>query len=215
LKAAKQIVDAARHAGWKKSGILLGKKIIAELACPERMEMPIVSKGKIIFGNEIFRTIIDKADFKLQQSRNKINKLFFLIKKDKELEKKIIIEAKNNIGKRYKYGASVEDAPNLFDCSSFVCYIFGKHGINLPRCSIEQIECGGPIEIEKLSPCDIVFLKGNKPHFNSLHKNGVGHVGIYAGKGKVIHASSKAGKVISQDLKEFKKKGWRGARRLL
>jgi tRNA(Phe) wybutosine-synthesizing methylase Tyw3 len=219
LEAAKQLVNAARHAGWKKSGVVPGKKIIAELSSPERLELPIVSAGKKVFDSASLKIILKKANSKLKQARQKINKLNKLLSRDSEsdeLKKKIIAEARKNIGKKYKYGASLNEAPNCFDCSSFVCYIFGRHGISLPRCSIEQIECGKEVKnLSQLKSCDLVFLKGNKPHFNSRHKNGIGHVGIYIGDGKVIHASSRAGKVIVQTLQEFKKKGWRGARRVI
>jgi len=60
----------------------------------------------------------------------------------------------------------------------------------------------------------LIFSKGSAvPRRNKKWPNGVGHVGIYAGKGKVIHASRKMMKIKETDLEEFS--DWRGARRLL
>ncbi len=41
---------------------------------------------------------------------------------------KLVELAKSLIGKPYKYGAKPEDAPETFDCSSFIQYIFKKIG---------------------------------------------------------------------------------------
>ncbi|KKU37545.1 MAG: Phenylalanine-tRNA ligase beta subunit, partial [Candidatus Azambacteria bacterium GW2011_GWB2_46_37] len=106
--------------------------------------------------------------------------------------------AKGLLGKLYKYGASVSfDAPNLFDCSSFVSFCFSRAGIQLHRLSVEQfIYDGVAADKTELLPGDLVFSKGKKPYFYKETPKGVGHVGIYLGNGKVVHASSSRGVVI-------------------
>ena len=133
----------------------------------------------------------------------------------------IINLAKKLLGRKYKYGAKLEEAPKYFDCSSFACYLFKQVKINLPRCTIEQIESGKEVPLEEIQPGDLIFVKGRYGRYNPKHPNGVGHVGIYIGNGWMIHASSKkrknkeTGKVIKTSLKKFLKYGLRSIRRVI
>jgi len=143
-------------------------------------------------------------------------RLGFEAKKISPLE--IILKtAKGLLGKPYKYGASVSfDAPNLFDCSSFVSFCFSRAGIQLHRLSVEQfIYDGVAADKTELLPGDLVFSKGKKPYFYKETPKGVGHVGIYLGNGKVVHASSSRGVVIEPLAKSLAFKEWRGAKRIL
>jgi cell wall-associated NlpC family hydrolase len=63
-----------------------------------------------------------------------------------------------------------------FDCSGLVRYVFGQLGIELPHNAASQFRYGRRVARGSLRPGDLVF-------FSSL-----GHVGIYAGGGKFIHA---------------------------
>ena len=63
-----------------------------------------------------------------------------------------------------------------FDCSGLVQYVFGKLGIPLPHYTVSQYGHGRPVSRSSLRPGDLVFFYG------------LGHVGIYAGGGKYIHA---------------------------
>ncbi|NOY35437.1 MAG: hypothetical protein GXP44_00725 [bacterium] len=136
--------------------------------------------------------------------------------------------AKTLVGKPYKYGASVTfDAPDYFDCSSFTSYVFAHSGVSIPRMTVDQYFFGEPVDEKDAKPGDLVFSNsGNgKIHYESKEfmkgrktKEGIDHVGIYLGKGKVIHASRyNADGVIIEDLKKsksFKGKNLRGFRRL-
>ena len=129
--------------------------------------------------------------------------------------------AKKLLGRKYKYGAKLEEAPKYFDCSSFICYLFKQIKINLPRCTIDQIECGKEIPLEEIQPGDLIFVKGKYGRYNPKYPHGVGHVGIYVGKGWVIHALSKkkknkeVGKVVKTSLKKYLKYQLRGIRRVI
>ncbi|KKR10306.1 MAG: Phenylalanine-tRNA ligase beta subunit [Parcubacteria group bacterium GW2011_GWA2_39_18] len=135
------------------------------------------------------------------------------------LEKRLKEIIKPLLGKPYKYGASATlDAPNQFDCSGFTSYVFRKLGIEIPRVSIDQRFFGKEIDKSGLCPGDLVFQKGHKPHFSERMKEGIGHVGIYIGGGKVVHASGQAKKVVVGNLKEWLgvgEKSFRGAARIL
>lgn len=81
--------------------------------------------------------------------------------------------AKSKIGAQYSWGAS---GPFSFDCSGLVQWAYRQAGIELPRTSFEQSHVGAPVAFENLQPGDIVVT------------NGGGHVGLYAGDGKLLNA---------------------------
>jgi peptidoglycan DL-endopeptidase CwlO len=63
-----------------------------------------------------------------------------------------------------------------FDCSGLVQYVYAKVGINLPHYAAGQYGRGRRVSRGSLRAGDLVFFSG------------LGHVGIYAGGGKFIHA---------------------------
>lgn len=73
-------------------------------------------------------------------------------------------------------------SPGGFDCSGFTHYVFRKHGINLPRTSIEQAQRGITVDADHLRMGDLVF-------FSTIRK-GVSHVGIFISKGLFIHSAA-------------------------
>ncbi len=106
--------------------------------------------------------------------------------------KKLTDTAKSLAGRPYKYGAKPSETPRYFDCSSFIQYIYKIIGIKLPRSTIEQAAIGREIKDRKnLLSGDLIFLHGTKGHYNKKFPMGIGHVVIYLGDKKVIHASSK------------------------
>lgn len=81
--------------------------------------------------------------------------------------------AATKVGAQYSWGAS---GPFSFDCSGLVQWAYKQAGIELPRTSFEQSHVGAPVAFKDLVPGDIVIT------------NGGGHVGIYAGDGKLLNA---------------------------
>ncbi|MFA5386634.1 MAG: C40 family peptidase [Candidatus Paceibacterota bacterium] len=132
-----------------------------------------------------------------------------------EQVKKLIEAAKAQLGKPYKWGHNInwseEKEPEAFDCSLFIQWCFKKIGIwfDEERSTILQAEASGQEvkRIEDLIPGDLVFFKGTKGYYDFYDKNKVfggreifiGHVGIYCGDGKIIHAKGGTG-VIEEDL---------------
>ena len=92
----------------------------------------------------------------------------------------------------YKFGAKPADAPRLFDCSSYIQYVFKQHGITLPRDSRQQSAVG--TKVTALQPGDLLFFK-----YPERYSDGrVGHVGIYMGNGQMIHTVPKTGVTITK-----------------
>lgn len=92
-------------------------------------------------------------------------------------------------GVRYEYGGADRQG---VDSSGFIQAVYDRFDITLPRSCKEQAKIGVDTRIKDLVPGDLIFYgaSGDK----------VTHGGIYIGEGKVIHSSSKAGKVVISDM---------------
>ena len=76
------------------------------------------------------------------------------------------------------------------DCSGYVLRVFEHFGYNVPRLSIEQSVWGKEVaSMADIKAGDLLFFRGY--YDNGTLSEGVGHVGIYIGNGKMIHAASK------------------------
>jgi cell wall-associated NlpC family hydrolase len=81
--------------------------------------------------------------------------------------------AKRFIGVPYRWGGS---SPNGFDCSGLVRFVYQRFGINLPHSSYADVNVGRRVSRWALKPGDLVFFSG------------FGHVGMYIGNNRFIHA---------------------------
>jgi cell wall-associated NlpC family hydrolase len=82
--------------------------------------------------------------------------------------------------------------PTGFDCSGFVWYVFGAHGIAAPRTVSEQARWGEKVDAADLRPGDLVFFTTTAP--------GPTHVGIVIGGDSFVHAPSSSGVVRVERL---------------
>ncbi len=103
----------------------------------------------------------------------------------------LIEYAKEYLGVPYAYGGATPDG---FDCSGFTQYVAAHFDGYLPHSSSEQYHYGVSIEKEALKPGDLVFFE------TSDDSNEIGHVGIYIGDGKFIHAPQSGGSVEISNL---------------
>lgn len=99
--------------------------------------------------------------------------------------------AEELLGVPYAYGGA---SPEGFDCSGFTQYVAAHFGGDLPHSSYEQYSYGISIEKEALQPGDLVFFG------TSGDSKKIGHVGIYIGDGKFIHAPQAGGTVEISNL---------------
>jgi len=104
--------------------------------------------------------------------------------------------AKRQLGDRYRYGGT---GPNAWDCSGLTRGAWTHAGKRIPRTSQGQARSGKRVSKSKLRKGDLVFFYSGKSH-----------VGIYAGKGRVIHAS-RPGKPVAYI--KIKHMPYAGARR--
>lgn len=126
--------------------------------------------------------------------------------------------ARSCIGKAaYKLGATQEQAPKIFDCSSFTKWIYGHAGINLRRRTIQQFEQSAPIHSQNISAGDLVFKSGQRHNwFRTDPKINMGHVGIATGEGTIVHAANHGRGVTECPIEEFlDPKEFRGVGRII
>lgn len=95
----------------------------------------------------------------------------------------ILATAMQYVGAPYVGGGT---SPSGFDCSGFVQYVYGLHGISLPRRSWAQGAAGTRISASAARPGDIVYY-GH-------------HVGIYAGNGKMVDAGTPRTGVVYRNI---------------
>lgn len=109
--------------------------------------------------------------------------------------------AVKQIGDSYVWGAA---GPIRWDCSGLTMRAYEQAGVRLPHSSRAQFGYGRAIARNNLLPGDLVF-------FGSP----ISHVGIYVGKGKMVHAPRPGARVqIVEFGNYFGRKKYVGARRL-
>jgi cell wall-associated NlpC family hydrolase len=91
------------------------------------------------------------------------------------------------VGKPYRYGGS---SPSGFDCSGLVLYSYKQAGFSLPHSTDKQRSLSRGIKLAELRRGDLLF-------FNQEGKK-YGHVAVYVGDGKFVHAPS-SGKSVRSD----------------
>lgn len=98
----------------------------------------------------------------------------------------LVALARLQVGRRYRLGGT--SPIGGFDCSGLVRYVAAALRISLPRTAAEQARAGARVapDTVELRPGDLLTFGHGR----------ISHVGIYVGEGRMIHASSRAGRVI-------------------
>lgn len=117
------------------------------------------------------------------------------------LGERIVEYAKKYAGVRYVYGGS---SPRYgFDCSGFVRYVYQHFGVSLAHSSFSDAVTGRSVGRTWLRPGDLLLFDGN------------GHVGIYIGHGKFIHAPHTGTVVRIETMAGWYSARFDGARRVV
>jgi cell wall-associated NlpC family hydrolase len=119
-----------------------------------------------------------------------------------------LLKALSLLGTPYKFGGN--NPEKGLDCSGFVKHVYKVSAdISLPRSAAEMSQLGEMVAKEELKPGDLVF-------FNTRKKPN-SHVGIYAGDGTFVHASSSRTKevTVSRIGEKYWANRFNGARRVL
>ncbi len=92
--------------------------------------------------------------------------------------KRILKTARKYDGGPYRYAGT---SPSGFDCSGYTRYVFAKLGHSLPHSSAAQYTRVKHVSRAHARPGDLIFFRSSS---GSIY-----HVGIFAGHGKLYHAS--------------------------
>lgn len=90
-------------------------------------------------------------------------------------------------GNPYVYGGT--SLTNGADCSGFVMSVFKEFGYELPRVASAQYEASHKKDVSQIETGDLVFYGSG----------GIGHVALYIGNGRIIHASTSASGIKISD----------------
>lgn len=112
------------------------------------------------------------------------------------LPKRVMALALNHLYAPYRRGGSLQTG-RATDCSGFVRHVYQNFQIDLPHSSAQQARLGKvaahSMDFSKLQVGDLLFFS---------RARSIDHVGIYAGEGMMIHASSRRRGVIVTDLRQ-------------
>lgn len=93
----------------------------------------------------------------------------------------VVAEARKYLGLPYVWGGT--DPTKGMDCSGLVQVVYKSLGYDLPRVSYQQARSGTPVSsMAEAQPGDLIAWD------NSSRNNGVDHIAIYIGGGKMIEA---------------------------
>ncbi|MCW2473446.1 MULTISPECIES: bifunctional murein DD-endopeptidase/murein LD-carboxypeptidase [unclassified Symbiopectobacterium] len=144
--------------------------------------------------------INDKDSLLLQASQDE----FEAMVRNLDVKSKLMDQYASWKGVRYRLGG---DSRKGIDCSAFVQRTFREQfGMDLPRSTYEQQETGTQVQRSKLRPGDLVLFRAGSTGR---------HVGIYIGNNQFVHASTRAGVMISSMDEVYWNKRYQEGRRVI
>ena len=114
---------------------------------------------------------------------------------------KVASYARRLLGVPYSYGGT--SPRSGFDCPGFTRFVYAHFGVTLPHYSAAQFDLGRRVSLRGLRPGDLLFF------------DGLGHVGLYIGRGRFIHAPHTGTRVSIATLSGWYASTYDGARRVI
>lgn len=105
------------------------------------------------------------------------------------ISNQVINYALQFVGGPYVYGGN--SLTNGTDCSGFTKLIYANYGVNLARSARDQSYNGTRVGLSNIMPGDLVF---------SGYDGVIGHVAIYIGNNKLVHALNSRVGIVVTDL---------------
>jgi cell wall-associated NlpC family hydrolase len=100
--------------------------------------------------------------------------------------------AQRMVGVPYRWGG---ESPSGFDCSGLVRWAYGRVGVALPHSSYALYSLGRRVSVAQMKPGDVLFFEG------------LGHVGLYLDRGRMVHAP-----YSGRDVEVVRLADWYGSR---
>lgn len=122
------------------------------------------------------------------------------VKPKLSLGQRVVKIALREIGDPYRWGG---ESPSGFDCSGLVRWSYLRIGIDLPHSSYALASSGRKVARGHLQPGDVLVFDGE------------GHVGLYVGRGRMVHAPYSGRDVEVVRLADWYGSRLEGARRLV
>lgn len=125
----------------------------------------------------------------------------------------IICKGLDYLGTPYQF-----DAPSYqsktFDCSSFVQYLYGMYGIQLPRNSRQQFLKGKSVRYKNRRKGDLLFFT-TRDRKNKEGLSKIGHVAIYIGNDLMLHTKRNGKGVTIEKINRYWKNALIGVKRVI
>lgn len=132
---------------------------------------------------EVSTQITQNNNFK----KEKVNKEKLKLKNTKatDAQKEVVEYALKFVGNPYAWGGT--SLTKGADCSGFTQSVYAHFGYYLNRTSRDQSQNGTPVDLDEIQPGDLLFYS---------YGGVIGHVAIYIGDNKIVHASTEETGII-------------------
>jgi cell wall-associated NlpC family hydrolase len=103
-----------------------------------------------------------------------VNPQRYVAKRKPTLGERAATIAVKAVGVPYRWGGA--SPTSGFDCSGLVYWAYGRLGIHLPHSSYALYDLGRRVARSRIRPGDLLFFSG------------LGHMGMYLGRDRMVHA---------------------------
>lgn len=110
------------------------------------------------------------------------------------LLERVVWNAQKQQGKMYRWGGT--SPVTGFDCSGLTQYAFNQGaGVKLPRTAAAQYEAAQKVPFNQAQKGDLIFFATRGRH--------IGHVGVYLGENRFVHAPRQGKPITTSDLNGY------------